>query len=144
MSIKENPSFPINLLKTIRLSRLKRLMKENVGLVYTTMGGLGSTVLGALFWLILAAILNVDNYGLANYYIAIANITAGVGTIGLNITLMRYLAKDEKNLISEANSITLISGLTLALILSLFHWAAGIVAATTIFFNMTLSDTIEF
>ncbi len=142
MSIKEKPSFPINLLKTIRLSRLKRLMKENVGLVYTTMGGLGSTVLGALFWLILAAILNVDNYGLANYYIAIANITAGVGTIGLNITLMRYLAKDEKNLLSEANSITLISGLTLALILSLFHWAAGIVAATTIFFNMTLSELL--
>jgi len=142
MNIKEKTSVPISLLKTIRLSRLNRLMKENVGLVYTTLGGLGATVLGAFFWLILAAILNVDNYGLANYYIALANIGAGVGTIGLNITLMKYLSKEEKNLVSEANSITLISGLSLALILSLFHWAAGIVAATTIFFNMTLSELL--
>jgi O-antigen/teichoic acid export membrane protein len=126
----------------IRLGGLKRLVTENVGLIYTTLGSLGATVLGALLWLILASILNVDNYGLINYYIAIANIVAGIGTLGLNITLMTYLAKGEKNILYEANSVTTISGVASALILSVFHWVAGILVAATIFFNMTLAELL--
>lgn len=33
----------------VAVSRFRRLMKEDVGLVYTTVGGLGSTLLGAFF-----------------------------------------------------------------------------------------------
>jgi O-antigen/teichoic acid export membrane protein len=117
-------------------------MEENVGLVYTTLGGLGSNVLAALFWLALASILTIDDYGLANYYMAIANVAAGVGIVGLNLTLMTYLAKGEKELLYEANSFTLITGIITAIIISLFYWAAGIIAAATIFFNMTLSELL--
>lgn len=124
------------------MNKISRLLKQNVGLVYTTFGGLFSSVLGALFWLILASILNVDNYGQVNYYIAIASVAAGVGTIGLNTTLTTYLAKGEKNLLSEANSLTLLTGVASALILSAFHWAAGLLAATTIFFTMTQAELL--
>lgn len=142
MNRNDPPSKANNSFETIKPARLKRLMYENVGLIYTTLGGLASNVLGALFWLILASILKVDDYGLANYFIAIANVAAGVGIIGLNMTLITYLAKGEKTLLYEANSFTLISGVASALILSIFHWAIGIVAATTIFFNMTLSELL--
>ena len=58
--------------------KLKRLLKEDVGLIYTTIGGMGASFLGAFFWFILASLLTVDNYGLANYYISIAVIFSGV------------------------------------------------------------------
>jgi len=128
--------------KKLGILKLTHIIKENVGLVYTTLGGLGSNVLGAFFWLALASILNVDDYGSANYFLAIANVTAGIGIVGLNLTLITYLAKGEKKLLYEANAFTLITGTISALILSAFNWVAGIVAATTIFFNMSLSEML--
>jgi O-antigen/teichoic acid export membrane protein len=126
----------------IGIKWLKNLIKEDVGLVYTTVGGLGSSVLGAFFWLVLASILNVDSYGLVNFYIALANILAGVGIIGMNVTVTTYLAKGENKLLHEANSITLISGVVAALVLSVFHWAAGLLSATLIFFSMAQAEML--
>ena len=119
---------------------LKKLIKEDVGLIYTTVGGMGSSVIAAFFWFILASLLKVDNYGLANYYIAIATIFAGVGTIGLNMTVTTYLAKGENKLLNEANSLTLIAGVASALVLSVFQWASGLLAASMIFFGMTAAE----
>jgi O-antigen/teichoic acid export membrane protein len=140
---KENTNMTrTNSFSQLNISGIKNIIKENVGLAYTTIGGLGFSVLGALFWLILASILNVDNYGQVNYYIATASVAAGVGIIGLNMTLTTYLAKGEKNLLYEANSFTLITGVASALFLSAFHWAAGILAATSIFFSMTQAELL--
>jgi O-antigen/teichoic acid export membrane protein len=111
-------------------------------LIYTTFGDLIASILGAIFWLILASILNVDYYGQVNYYIAIAIVSTGVGILGLNITLTTYLAKGENNLLHEANSFTLITGIVSALILSTFHWVVGILAATNIFFTMTQAELL--
>jgi hypothetical protein len=68
--------------KVIGVGRLSKFVKDNVGFVYTTVGGFGPSVLAAFFWLIVASILNVNDYGLANYYLAMANVTAGLGIIG--------------------------------------------------------------
>ncbi len=121
---------------------LKKLITEDIGLIYTTIGGLGSSILSAFFWFILASILTVDNYGLANYYIAIATILAGIGTLGLNTTITTYLAKGEKKLLHEANSLTLISGIIAALILTPFQWTSGLLAAAMIFFTMTTAELL--
>lgn len=129
-------------MKPLEISYLKKLIKEDIGLAYTTLGGLGASLLGALFWFILASVLNVDNYGLVNYYIALASIFAGIGTIGLNITVTTYLAKGERKLLYEANSLTLISGLILALVLSALQWASGILSAALIFFGMSLAEML--
>ena len=124
------------------VNRLKRFIKEDVGLIYTAAGGLGASVLGAFFWLVLASILSVENYGVVNFYIALANILAGVGIIGLNMTVTTYLAKGENKLLHEANSVTLISGVASALVLSIFNWAAGILSATMIFFSMAQAELL--
>jgi O-antigen/teichoic acid export membrane protein len=76
---------------SIGVNRLKKFIKEDIGLIYTTAGGLGASVLGAFFWLVLASILSVDDYGIVNFYIALANILAGVGIIGLNMTVTTYI-----------------------------------------------------
>jgi O-antigen/teichoic acid export membrane protein len=129
-------------MKQLGIGWLKRLMREDVGLVYTTLGGLGSNLLSAFFWFILASILNVESYGLVNYYIALASIFAGLGTLGLNTTVTTYLAKGEKEVLYEANSLTLISGLLLAVIVSTFQWGSGLLSAAMIFFGMTLAEIL--
>lgn len=119
---------------------LKRLIKEDIGLVYTTLGNMGNSIIAAFFWLLLASILTVDNYGLANYYLSIATIFAGLGTLGLNMTVTAYLVKGEKKILNEANSVTLIAGIVSALVLSVFQWASGLLAAAMIFFIMTTAE----
>jgi len=115
---------------------------EDVGLAYTTIGGLGSSLLGALFWFMLASVLEVENYGLVNYYIALAAVTAALGILGLNTTVTTYLAKGEENIVYEANSLALVSGLFSALTLSVFQWGSGLLSAALIFFNMALAETL--
>ena len=121
---------------------LIRFIKENIGLAYTTLGGLCSALLGALFWFIMASILDVNNYGLLNYYIALASIFAALGTMGLDTTITTYLARGEEKILYEANFLTFISGLLLALILSIFHWSSGLLSAAMIFFTMTLAEML--
>jgi O-antigen/teichoic acid export membrane protein len=129
-------------MKPLETGYFKKLIKEEIGLVYTTLGGLSTSILGALFWFILASILNVSSYGLVNYYIALANIFAGIGTIGLNITVTTYLAKGETKLLYEANSLSLISGIAVALALSFLQWASAILSTALIFFSMTLAEML--
>lgn len=124
---------------TIR-NLLKKLIKEDFGLIFITFGGLGSTFLGAFFWFLLASMLTVDNYGLVNFYIALATIFAGVGTLGLNVTVTTFLAKGEKKILYEANSLILISGVASALILSVFHWISGILSVALIFSVMSIAE----
>ncbi|MBS7633552.1 oligosaccharide flippase family protein [Candidatus Bathyarchaeota archaeon] len=120
----------------------KRLIKEDVGLVYTALGSLGSAILGALFWFILASVLEVENYGLANYYIALASIFAALGTIGLDTTITTYLAKGERETLYAANSLSLISGLLSAFVLSIFQLFSGFLSASMIFFAMTMAEIL--
>ena len=53
-----------------RLGWLRGVVKSEMGLVYTTLGTTGSSFLGGLFWLVLASLLDVESYGLVNYFIA--------------------------------------------------------------------------
>jgi O-antigen/teichoic acid export membrane protein len=133
-----------NILKLIigKIPALRKLLKDEVGLIYTTIGGLGANVLGAALWLILASILTVDNYGLANYYIALATLVSGIGIIGLNTTVTTFLAKGDEKILFEGNSLALISGIIVSIILSLFEWTAGLLSITTVFFTMTLAETL--
>jgi O-antigen/teichoic acid export membrane protein len=121
---------------------LIRFTRNEAGLVYTSLGSTTSAILGAFFWVIFASILEVDNYGLANYYISLASIFATLGIMGLNTTVTTYLAKGEEHVVYEANSLTLISGLFSALILSTFQWISGLLSAASIFFSMTLAEVL--
>ncbi len=122
---------------------IKRLLKEDIGLVYVTLGNMGSAVLGAFFWFILATILEVSSYGLVNYYLSLASIFTALGAIGLNTTVIAFLPKGEEEVLYEANSLILISGLILAFSLSIFHWSLGILSATMLFFTMTQAELLS-
>ena len=75
------------------LRKILDTTKLDSGLTYVAMGNLIISIIGGLFWFLLASILPTDNYGLLNYYVAIANILAIISVLGLNTTVITYIAK---------------------------------------------------
>jgi len=102
----------------------------------------GSSILGATFWLVIASLLNVGEYGLINYYIALASTFATLGTLGLNTTVTTYLAKGEEAILNETISLILLSSVILALTLSIFRWELGLLSAVMIFFGIALAEVL--
>lgn len=79
------------------------------GLTYVTIGNLGSAVLGAVFWLILASMLIAESYGVLNYYLASTFIFGTVALLGLNPTVTTYLAKGVKKVKYQSNLLAIVS-----------------------------------
>ena len=133
---------PNKLSLKVAINKVRGLLKKESGLVYTTIGNMSASVLGGLFWFVMAGLLAVDNYGVVNYYIAIANIFFAIGLFGLDSTLISFLAKGDKAIHYQATSLTIISAIAIASILSIYQWSSGILAASMIFFMMALAETL--
>ncbi len=105
----------------IRFKDIIRLIfsKENKDALYVGIGNLSSSVIGAIFWLLLASIVDADTYGEINFYIAVATLAALFSVIGLDIPSMTYLAKGDKTLFREAILLVLITSLLVSIVLSI-------------------------
>ena len=121
---------------------VKSFLKTEMGLVYTTIGNIGSSLLGGIFWLLLASLLSVESYGLINYYIALASISSAVALLGLDATVISWMAKGDTRILFQADSLVLISGLTVATLLSIYQWPSGLLSFTRVFFMMSLAETL--
>lgn len=112
------------------------------GIAYVTLGNFISSILGALFWLILARIIIVEYYGYINYILSLAALAGAFSILGLNITVTTYLPKGE-DLTHEAVWIVFIASLmvsTIFVFLRLFYVA--ILAITGSAFKMFLFETL--
>ena len=78
-----------------------------------------SNAISAIFWLFLASILDVDQYGELGYLLAIVGTVGAFGLIGSNNTLVVYVAKGVK-IQATVFFITLIAGITLSIGLLVF------------------------
>ena len=139
---KNNPLKTKQFFLITKIKKIIALMKSETGLLYIGIGNTGSSVLGGLLWFILAGFLSVDNYGVVNYYIAISNIFFALGLIGLDATIITFLAKKEQAIHFQATSLAFISALIIASILSIYNWSIGILSATQILFMMTLAEKL--
>jgi O-antigen/teichoic acid export membrane protein len=92
------------------------------GLIYIVLGNLlGATLTGG-FWLLLATIQSVEEYGKTNYEVAIASLAASAALLGLNTTVTSYLAKGSSKINIQANQVVLISGGIAAVVVSFVDW----------------------
>ncbi|OLB90695.1 MAG: hypothetical protein AUH25_04235 [Thaumarchaeota archaeon 13_1_40CM_38_12] len=92
------------------------------GLVNITTANIIAAIVGGIFWLFLASILKVANYGELNYFISVAMISSVVSTLGLNVTVMTYLPKGEELLKNQANRMVLLSNCIILLpMIFIFH-----------------------
>jgi len=124
------------------LTKVLEYIWEEKGFIYTTFGNISSTLLGALFWFILASILQVRDYGEVNYLIALAVIPASIASLGLNTVVVTYLAKGEEKIVWEADTIALFSGVIAGLILFGTLWIASLIVAALVFFNMSIAEIL--
>jgi O-antigen/teichoic acid export membrane protein len=121
---------------------INKIFSRNKGFIYVGIGALGSALIGAFFWFILASIINVQEYGEINYYIALASIFSTIALLGLNTTITTYLAKGEEEILYESNSISLISIIFLASIVAPFYWQSGFLAIAMTFFAMSIAEIL--
>jgi O-antigen/teichoic acid export membrane protein len=99
-----------------------------------------SGAISAVFWLFLASILDVDQYGELGYLLALVGTVGAFGLIGSNNTLTVYVAKGVK-IQATIFLVTLIAGVTLSIgllvftqnILISFYPLAVIIFSTVIF-----------
>jgi O-antigen/teichoic acid export membrane protein len=103
---------------------------------------MGASLFGGLFWLFLASLLSVADYGLTNYFIALASIASTLALMGLDATVITFLAKGEKMILIESNFLTLLSGVSVTIILSFLNWSVGLLSIAMVFFMMSLAETL--
>lgn len=122
--------------------RVLGLLRLESGLVYVSLGNLSSAVLGALFWLLLAWVLNVEQYGEVNYYVALASVSAALSFFGLNTTVTVYLARGEEEVLREANSAAFVLSLSAALVLAFFSPFSSLILLSSVFYGMSLAEVL--
>jgi amino acid permease len=71
-------------------------IKKEKGLTYITIGNIGSALLGAFFWFILASILKVSEYGEVNYYLSLVSIPVAIGLAGFKYNCNNLFSKRGK------------------------------------------------
>ena len=73
-----------------KISRFKDL--STVGIASL----IGNTI-SSIFWLVLASLMDAEQYGEINYFIAIASVAGAISFLGAGNALMVFPAKGKKN-----------------------------------------------
>jgi len=116
----------------------------NRGLAYVTIGNIGSSVLGAAFWLILASLLIAESYGTLNYYLASTFIFGTVALLGLNPTVTTYLAKGVEKVKYQSNLMALVSSVAFIapLILLTGYLPLSMLLISVALFQMSVAELL--
>ena len=126
------------------ITRISNLLKLNLGLVQVTVGNTGASVIGGLFWLFIASIMTVEEYGRLNYFLSMTSIFAAVSLFGLQNTVITYVAKGNHYLKREANFVVLVSNVLATPFLFLLTGSLAVLVALVglSFFNMSWAATL--
>jgi O-antigen/teichoic acid export membrane protein len=106
-------------------------------------GNLVASLIGAGFWLILASILDASSYGEINYQLALASLLSIASLMGLNNTVMTFLAKGNEIILKQANFVILILSSIFSLLLSFLNQIpAAILLIGLVAFTFTIAEIL--
>jgi O-antigen/teichoic acid export membrane protein len=106
-------------------------------------GNLIGNLISAVFWLFIASILDVHDYGEVNYQLALASVLATVSLLGLNNTIVTFLAKGNEILLKQASFLVLILTSALSVVLALFNQVPGAILLLGInAFAITIAEAV--
>jgi O-antigen/teichoic acid export membrane protein len=106
-------------------------------------GNLVASTIGAAFWLLLASILDASSYGEINYQLALASLLAIASLMGLNNTIMTYLAKGNEMLLKQASFLVLLLASIFSIILALLNqMPAAILLIGLVAFTFTIAEIL--
>ena len=107
---------------------------------FITLGRVAAIGLQAVFYLIFAALLEPESYGILNYIVAIAGTFALVSRFGLNYTIIVYQAKKNLTLSDQVNTLVAITSSIAGLILIPINVFAALLSVASSFFIMNQSN----
>ena len=107
------------------------------------LGNLVGNIISGAFWLIIASILNVYDYGHINYQLALASLLAAGSLLGLNNTIITFLSKGNELLLKQSSFLVLLLTSTLAVILASFNQVGVAILLLGInAFSITVAEAI--
>ena len=119
------------------------IVRTDSGLAYIGIGNLVSSAIGAAFWFFVASIIIVDDYGKLNYYISIASMLSIISLLGLNTTVITFLAKGAKRIEYQANLVVVLTNAVVAIVLLLItNLYTSLLLIGMSFFSMTIAEIL--
>ena len=86
-------------------------MRLGKGLALVTSGNTLASLLGGIFWFLIATIMPVEDYGLLNYHISIATVASLVSVLGLNTVIVNFVPKGNLAIRNESIRLSFFSAL---------------------------------
>lgn len=106
---------------------------------FVGIGRLITMGLTAIFYLVIAALLEPDVYGKLNVIVALAGTFSIISLFGLNLSFQVYSAKEEMEISKQIITLFVIATTAAALILVVFDPLASLLCLSLSFFTMTQS-----
>src|SRR5919198_2632444 len=121
-----------------------QIIAPSKDLVFVTAGNTTGSLVSAIFWLFIASLLTVHDYGLVNYYLSLSLLLSVLSLLGLNTTVITFLSKGNEKLKFQANQLVLISNCLAIILLLIFikSLAAGILLLAISFYTMSWAEIL--
>jgi O-antigen/teichoic acid export membrane protein len=119
---------------------LLRFLKSNKGLVYIIIGNIVGAILTGGFWLLLASLQSVEEYGKTSYMISMASLASSFALLGLNTAITTFIPKGHEKIHVAANQVVLISSIIAALIVAQRDWLLGFFVVGMSFWMMSIYE----
>ncbi|HVP82512.1 MAG TPA: hypothetical protein VMS35_05675 [Nitrososphaeraceae archaeon] len=117
-----------------------KFLKSNKGLVYIIIGNIVGALLTGGFWLLLASLQSVEEYGQTSYMISMASLASSFALLGLNTAITTFIPKGHEKIHVAANQVVLISSIIAALIVSQRDWLLGFFVVGMSFWMMSIYE----
>jgi O-antigen/teichoic acid export membrane protein len=115
------------------------LIKGDVGFVYVGGSDLITAILGAIFWLYIASLLSIDEYGLVTFVISSSSLAFSLAAMGMGQTLLVFLSKRTVRFLYQIKSLIIITSVSSAVILGLVSksYLVSILVIASLFYSLS-------
>lgn len=115
------------------------LIKGDVGFVYVGGSDLITAILGAIFWLYIASLLSIDEYGLVTFVISSSSLAFSLAAMGMGQTLLVFLSKRTVRFLYQIKSLIIITSVTSAVILGSVSksYLVSILVIASLFYSLS-------
>ena len=117
-----------------------KFLKSNKGLVYIILGNIVGAILTGGFWLLLASLQSVEEYGETSYLVSMASLASSFALLGLNTAITTFIPKGHTKIHVAANQVILISSIIAGLIVAQRDWLLGLFVVGMTFWMMSIYE----
>ncbi|KUO42821.1 MAG: hypothetical protein APU95_02365 [Hadesarchaea archaeon YNP_N21] len=126
------------------METVHRVLKGHPGFMHVAIGQAGSFAIGAVFWFLMARILDPGAYGQVNWFVSIAMFASACCVLGWGTTITTYYPKERNDgLLCGATTLVLIASLLVGIAIgALIGPLVGLLIFGLSLFSITLSTEL--